>query len=544
MIPYPRKQATIRNARALRAYGLTVFAMPGRVPILAAVAAATLAACAAPAHAAITFAAPVTYDLGAGAVPDSVALADLDGVRGLDLVVAERSTGSVAVLLNDGDGTFADALLYPACPGAADVVAGPIDADFDVDVAVRCDGGAVALLPGAGTGELGTADADPSLLVARGLTLAQIVPGGPREIVYAADGPDGPMLCWSAYLSGDWAAAQCGDHPPSPDYTPIAGDIAAADLSDPPASRPRDEVLTGDRLSAGNLLVWGRNPSNGYASWTHGTRLTGDTGEAENAAPPAILTADLQADGDTDVVASHFGSPGGLAVFLWGENGIRQGLGAQYASLADVVTGGAGDFDRDELPDVAVADATGHGLAHRGKANGKLGGGAPFAVPGGGGAPVAMAVGDVTGDGRSDIVITAPAARRVAVLRATGTAPKPPVKRPVPGRKGVSAIPKSITVTARRLTVGMVKNPPATKTTQKLFAKQGVLVAKGVTFIHAGTRAPMKVVLTNRGRELLRKLGELKVRLKVVARGTTGLPSKLTRHITLERKRASQPPSA
>jgi FG-GAP-like repeat len=512
-----------------------------RVLVLAAVCIAVVPA--PPAHAEITFAAR-TYELGAGAGPQSVALADLDGVHGLDLIVAERSTGSVAVLLNASAGPLADPLHYPACPGASDVVVGPIDADFDLDVAVRCDGGAVALLPGLGTGELGPADVQSGMLAADGLTLAQVTPGGPDELVYAADGPSGPMLCWSAHLSGDWAAPQCGDHPPNPDYTPIAGDIAAADLSDPPASRPRDEVITGDYDDAGNILIWGRNPNDAFASWTHGSRPTGDANAPPYTGSPAIMTPDLQSDGDTDVVASYAGSPGGLAVFLWGETGIRPGPGAQYPALAHVVTGGTGDFDGDTLADVAVADAKGHIGAHHGSANGKLAHGDAYRVPDGGGAATDMATGDLDADGRTDIAITEPAVDGVAVLTATGKAPKPHVKPPAPGRKGVGAIPKSIRVTARKVTVGMAKNPPATKTNQRLVAKHGILVAKGVTFIHAGTRVPMKVKLTERGRTLLRELGELKVRLKVVARGTTGRPSKLTRHITLKRRRASQPHSA
>jgi hypothetical protein len=488
---------------------------------------ALTAAVAAPtAHAAITFA-PTRYDLGAGSGPESVALADLDGIHGVDIVVAERSAGTVAVLLGRGNGTFASAVHYPACAGASGVVADPIDADADVDVVVRCDAGAVALLPGAGAGTLGVPDVQPSMAADRGLTLAQVTPGGRREIVYAAStGANGDELCWSAYGTGGWTAPECGDDPSSAAYTPIAGDIAAADLADPPGSARRDELITGDWSSPANLLFWGRDPRNGFVSWTHSMRGTGDTSTAEHAGPPAIVTTDLQRDGDLDVIAAHSGSPGGLAVFLWGEHGIALGEGAQYASLSDVTTGAAGDFDRDGLSDVAFAGTAGEGMAHHGRLDGALAPGQPFATPGTG-TNVDMTAADVTGDGRADLVMTAGADNSVSVLRATGSAPPPA------GTRGVGDIPQRITSKARNLTVGRAKNPPATSTVQRLIAKHTVLVAKGTTVVPIGRTVAVKARLTAKGRRLLRKRGELKVTLRLVATGPTGQPSKLKRHILL-----------
>jgi hypothetical protein len=515
--------------------------MPRGALIPVALAAAALAAPAA--QAAITFAPAVPYDLGAGSGPESVALADLDGVNGLDAVVAERSAGTVAVLLGNGDGTFAAPVHYPACAGASGVVAGRLNADANADVAVRCDAGAVAVLPGTGGGVLGPADVQASMSVDRGPALAQVNPGGPREIVYAATGPNGPELCWSSYASGDWTTPECGDDPSSAVYTPIAGDIVAADLADPPGSGARDEVITGDYHDAGNLLFWGRDPTNAFASWSHSARQTGDTSPAPPAAPPAILATDLQGDGDVDVVASHWGSPGGLAVFLWGEHGIALGQGAQYPSLPDVTTGAAGDFDGDGLPDIAVAGQAGEGMAHHGRLDGTLAAGEAFATPGNG-AGVDVAAGDVTGDGRADLVITAAGEDSVSVLRATGSAPRPGVKPPRPANRGISGIPRRIRVKTRKLTVGRAKNPPAVKTVQKLTARHRGLIAKGTTFVPAGRRVAMEVKLTARGRRLLRKLGELKVKLRVVARGTTGLPSTVKRDITLRLRKHSQPQSA
>jgi hypothetical protein len=97
----------------------------------------------------------------------------------------------------------------------------------------------------------------------------------------------------------------------------------------------------------------------------------------------------------------------------------------------------------------------------------------------------------------------------------------------------VGDIPQRITSKARNLTVGRAKNPPATSTVQRLIAKHTVLVAKGTTVVPIGRTVAVKARLTAKGRRLLRKRGELKVTLRLVATGPTGQPSKLKRHILL-----------
>ncbi len=82
-----------------------------------------------------TFAAHVTY--GAGDVPFSVAIGDLDGVIGPDLAVANNGTpDAVSVLLNQGDGTFAAHVTYGAGDSPQSVAIGDLDGDLDLDLAV------------------------------------------------------------------------------------------------------------------------------------------------------------------------------------------------------------------------------------------------------------------------------------------------------------------------------------------------------------------------------------------------------------------------
>ncbi len=85
-----------------------------------------------------TFAARVPY--GTGNQPISVAAADLDGDNHLDLTVANISPmeneSTVSVLLNNGDGTFADQVPYGTGSGPRSVAVADLDGDFDLDLAV------------------------------------------------------------------------------------------------------------------------------------------------------------------------------------------------------------------------------------------------------------------------------------------------------------------------------------------------------------------------------------------------------------------------
>ena len=96
----------------------------------------------------------VNYSTG-GAYPWAVALADLNGDKKLDLVVANRGTstihGTVSVLLGNGDGTFQPARAFGLGP-AISVAVADLNADHKLDLVVAFNGGDVDVYLGKGDG--------------------------------------------------------------------------------------------------------------------------------------------------------------------------------------------------------------------------------------------------------------------------------------------------------------------------------------------------------------------------------------------------------
>ena len=77
---------------------------------------------------------PVYYNVGR--FPHSVTIADLDDDKNLDLAVANRDDNTVSILLNDGSGGFPQQTFCPAGDGPHFVAAGDLDNDGDKDLAV------------------------------------------------------------------------------------------------------------------------------------------------------------------------------------------------------------------------------------------------------------------------------------------------------------------------------------------------------------------------------------------------------------------------
>lgn len=281
-----------------------------------------------------------------GPYPAALTLADLDRDGALDLIVAlqpDYGTADVkqfplALLAGRGDGGFAD----PSRLSMGNTPEGVVAADFDGD----------------GRPDLATANYNVPFTVS--VRLAASGGGFSGQVQYAAGSR--PAALAAADLDGDGAADL------------VVANQASGDLS----------------------VLYGRGDG-GFA----------DEQRLPSCAAEDVLVSDVDGDGLPDVVAAGESA----ACVLRNRNGLLQ----PYASLPGPGGGrvAAGDLDGDGRDDLALASRA-RGVVHV-LHNDGAGAFAPGWSATSDGEPSDVAIADLTGDGRGDVVATEYAARAVAI---------------------------------------------------------------------------------------------------------------------------------
>ena len=300
--------------------------------LYAAMMAAASLCVAAPAHAAFGFdRTDVSLSLGANQGLTDVAVGDLDGANGPDIVVSARGENRVSVLRNQGDGSFAGPVGYSACapltgaPGQ--IVTGQLNVaqDQQLDVAVAC--GVLTVLPGNGAGALG-APVPTALASSGSLAAGELTGGGGPELLTGEPTANaaGDLLCF-VIQPFELADIRCGNPAPVQDppllastlQGPLAGTQTpiAVNFSDP-LGRRYDEVLGINPLNTREVNVYGREPGSNFTAWSSTMRAT----SADRAY--FLDVGDVEGDGDRDLLVGHL-QGGVLDVFVWGRSGILPG---------------------------------------------------------------------------------------------------------------------------------------------------------------------------------------------------------------------------
>jgi len=377
----------------------------------------------------LRFAAPVVYNAG-GVDGYSVAVADLRGDGILDLVVADKwqSIGNpaaeVSVLLGNGDGTFQSAVTYTTgAYEATSVAVGDLRGNGIPDLVVaneclslnpngNCTGiGAASVLLGNGDGTFQPAVAYSSGAIdAFSVATGDLRSIGIRDLVVANNCLNGDCPTGSASVllgNGD------GTFQPAVNYGSGgvgSRSVAVADLNGNGipdlvvASECQTENCETSDGTAGVLL--------GNGDGTFQSVVTYDSGSPYS---NVVAVGDLRSDGIQDlVVASGYGS-NVLGVLLGNGDGTFQAP-VTYAldgHLGDSVA--IGDLNGDGIPDLAVTVSCknvrdGHCLGAN-PVSVMLGNGdgtfqAPIQFASGAPGVGTVAIADVNGDGRPDLVVT------------------------------------------------------------------------------------------------------------------------------------------
>ena len=373
-----------------------------------------------------SFAPAVPYGSG-GYGPNGVAVADLRGSGRLDMVVANWctdvncTTSSVGVLLGNGDGTFQTAVAYHSGGLYADSVAvADVNGDGKPDIVVgncgfpkitKCANGNVGVLLGNGDGTFQPA-AHFGLggLGAASVAVADLRGNGKLDVIVATG-------CAIVNCAGVGVLLGNGDGTFQPVVTYSSGGITALSVAvaQLKSGGPLDLVVANWCPDSACTATSTVGVLMGNGDGTFQTVVTYPSGGFN--ANSAVI-GDVNGDGKLDLVVVNGSTTGAdagnVGVLLGNGDGTfqpvalyprdpRGGYGAGSVALTDV--------NGDGKPDVVVSNCSTSaiGCAHAdgdvavllGKGDGTF----PTAVSfgSGGTTPFAVAVGDVNGDGRPDI---------------------------------------------------------------------------------------------------------------------------------------------
>ncbi len=346
---------------------------------------------------------PTYYSVGMDAGgPHGLAMGDFNGDGIPDLVaVNDFAPASLSVLLGNGDGTFQSpsSIAIPAFPNA--VTVGDFNGDGIPDLAVAAgpsQSGTVYVLLGNGDGTFQTPVSYAVGAFPTDIEAADVNGDGiPDLVVYNQD--DGVFNDWRGSISilygnGDGTFQSATTPPPFPfhNYTTTA----FAFLVDPDTGR-MDLVVGNTAGFAGggsviSLLVNQGNDADGHALFQE---MDYHTLSGIN----ALAVADFNGDGQPDIL---WVSGGEVGVVLWGafdKPPIFSSTGISPSAVA------VGDFDGDGNLDIALPGGGGnpHLFVLYGKGDGSFGPPSTYDMTGGAGFTIGVVAGDFNGDGAPDL---------------------------------------------------------------------------------------------------------------------------------------------
>ncbi len=338
---------------------------------------------------------------GAGASPQSVATADLNGDTFPDLVTANYGGNTVSVLLGDGTGAFTAASGSPFAVGV-----NPISvaiADFNGDgkpdlVTANADSNSVSVLLGDGAGGFTVASGSPFA-----------VGGEPQAVAVGDFNADGNPDILAANNSDQTVTVLLGNG--TGGFAPARGSPVAL------GSAPQT-IAVGDFNGDGkpDFVTAAYNNKVTILYGSGGGGFAGARPFAVGSFPQFVAAADLNGDGKLDIVTANSGSNSVTVLLANSAGGYTAAAGSPFTVGMIPQSVALVDINGDGKPDIVAANAgdnTISVLTGNGAGGFAAAAGSPFAA---GATPFSLAAGDFNGDGRADLAITDVGGGAVTVL--------------------------------------------------------------------------------------------------------------------------------
>ncbi len=325
----------------------------------------------------------------AGPSPSAVAAADFDGDGDLDLPVSNetQTNGKINVLLGNGDGSFAAPVEYAVGVNGSDIVAADLDADGDVDLAVADYNGLgkVSVLLGNGNGTFATPIGYQAGDRLTSLVVTELNGDSEPDIAVASKGNATVGLLFGT--GGGVFAAGLTVSNSADEYSLVTADFNGDDIPDlagfvtfnngtqaklrvslgigggqfvqlGEAALPNNPAT----MSVGNinndaipdLLYGGYNATLSVLLGNGDGAFASAIGHASGAGIARIAVADLDVDGNTDVITANFYSDD-VSILLGNGDGTLQAA-TNYAAGPKPISVKIGDFNGDSVLDLATAN--------------------------------------------------------------------------------------------------------------------------------------------------------------------------------------------
>ena len=398
-------------------------------------------------------------DFTAGASPYSVAIGDLDGDGKPDLVFANYSDGTVSILRNTSlsgnlnAGSFAAKVDFTTGAGPISVAIGDLDGDGKPDLVVSNDNSnSVSILHNTisnGSIDVNSFAAKVDFTTGSSpytVAIADLDKDG-RPDLAVTNGSDNSISILQNTTAAN-GVIDANSFAGKVDF--ITGTLpTSVVIGDLDGDGKPDLAVTND---FSNTLSVFRNTSAG-GSISFAAKVDFATG----ANPMSVAIGDLDGDGKPDLAVANSGA---TTVSVYHNTATSGSIdAASFAAKVDFTTGtsaysvGIGDLDGDGKPDLVVSNSNDNTVSvlHNTSTSGSIVSGSfaakvDFAT---GAFPNSVAIGDLDGDGKPDLVLTNVNANSVSVLQSVYPLP-PSITSFTPASGAIGTL---VTITGTNLSI-------------------------------------------------------------------------------------------